>query len=247
MVEQATITERDLRQLLDVIDAGRDVVEGEQFPHEVLRSLQRLIPSIDVTFVISRPYDRVTISLDEADDRPWVPDDDEDGRELHWNCWWHSPGVHPLVTGDRSVFRDSDLLDRYTPPEWRLQCPQQAVHEICVPFPPRGGENRNLVLFREPGHDFTDREQMLLSLLQPHLWEMRRRVEHVQAGTPELSARQWEVLRLVADGYSTAAIARRLFVAESTVRKHLENVYERLGVGTRTAAVAAAFPTAASV
>lgn len=247
MVEQATITERDLRQLLDVIDAGNDVVEGEQFPHEVLRSLQRLIPSFDVTFAMSRPYDRVTISLDEADDRPWIPDDDPEGWEFYWDCWWHSTGVHPLVTGDRSVFRDSDLLERYTPPEWRFQCPQQAVHEICVPFPPRGGENRNLVLFREPGRDFSDREQMLLTLLQPHLWEMRRRVERRQAGMPELSGRQREVLRLVAEGYSNAEIARRLFVAESTVRKHLENIYERLGVGTRTAAVAAAFPTADGV
>jgi DNA-binding CsgD family transcriptional regulator len=53
-----------------------------------------------------------------------------------------------------------------------------------------------------------------------------------------LTAREREVLGLVAFGKTNAEIAGRLWLAPSTVRKHLENVYAKLGVSTRTAAVA---------
>ena len=45
-------------------------------------------------------------------------------------------------------------------------------------------------------------------------------------------------LALVAEGLTNAEIARRLWVAQSTVAKHLEQAYSKLGVHSRTAAVA---------
>ncbi len=54
----------------------------------------------------------------------------------------------------------------------------------------------------------------------------------------ELTAREREVLAWVARGKTNAEIARLLWLAPSTVGKHLENVYAKLGVRTRTAAVA---------
>ena len=55
-----------------------------------------------------------------------------------------------------------------------------------------------------------------------------------------LSARETEVLRLVAAGHSTCAIAARLVVTPATVKKHLEHIYARLDAHSRTAAVATA-------
>jgi DNA-binding CsgD family transcriptional regulator len=52
-----------------------------------------------------------------------------------------------------------------------------------------------------------------------------------------LTAREREVLAWVARGKTNAEIAQLLWLAPSTVRKHLENVYAKLGVSTRTAAV----------
>lgn len=52
----------------------------------------------------------------------------------------------------------------------------------------------------------------------------------------ELSAREEAVLRLVADGLANKLIARRLGIAERTVKAHLTNVFQRLGVTDRTQA-----------
>ena len=54
----------------------------------------------------------------------------------------------------------------------------------------------------------------------------------------QLTARERDVLAWVARGKTNAEIAELLWLAPSTVRKHLENVYAKLGVRTRTAAVA---------
>jgi DNA-binding NarL/FixJ family response regulator len=52
----------------------------------------------------------------------------------------------------------------------------------------------------------------------------------------ELSAREEGVLRLVAEGLSNKLIARRLGISERTVKAHLTNVFQRLGVTDRTQA-----------
>lgn len=62
----------------------------------------------------------------------------------------------------------------------------------------------------------------------------------VPAPHEPLSARELEVLALVARGMSNAEAGRSLFVAPSTIKKHLENVYAKLDVRRRTQAVARA-------
>lgn len=57
---------------------------------------------------------------------------------------------------------------------------------------------------------------------------------------PELSARETEIVELVARGLSNRAIAKELFVTETTVKSHLVHVFSKLSVDSRTAAVAAA-------
>jgi two-component system nitrate/nitrite response regulator NarL len=57
---------------------------------------------------------------------------------------------------------------------------------------------------------------------------------------PVLTPREHEVLRLTADGYSAPEVGRRLYVSTGTVKTHLQNLYEKLGVSERAAAVAEA-------
>ncbi len=58
------------------------------------------------------------------------------------------------------------------------------------------------------------------------------------AAPDALSDRELEVLRLIASGASNQEAGRKLFIAAGTVKKHLENIYAKLGVGGRVEAVA---------
>jgi DNA-binding NarL/FixJ family response regulator len=69
-----------------------------------------------------------------------------------------------------------------------------------------------------------------------------RLVSAVRApGNEPLSAREREVLALVARGTPNREIARELFISEATVKTHLTHLYAKLGVNDRAAAVATAY------
>lgn len=89
----------------------------------------------------------------------------------------------------------------------------------------------------------------MMYLLGPHLTglyrsaELRRQLAATTEAfdpdaTDRLTPREREVMLCVSDGLSNAEIASVLVVERSTVRKHLENIYEKLSVRSRTAALA---------
>lgn len=59
----------------------------------------------------------------------------------------------------------------------------------------------------------------------------------------ELTARQREVLSLIANGYTNSAIAEKLFVSNSTVKNHITTLFSKLGVHSRGEAIAWAWRT----
>src|SRR3954467_14898252 len=98
-MEQLTVTERDLRRMLDVVDHRRWAGPGREFPREVLRALRDLIPADDITFQVSRPHDRLFVGLEELTGQPTDLDDDSD--ELFWRLYWrHKICSRPQQTGD---------------------------------------------------------------------------------------------------------------------------------------------------
>jgi DNA-binding NarL/FixJ family response regulator len=62
---------------------------------------------------------------------------------------------------------------------------------------------------------------------------------------PALSEREWEVLELVARGYTNVQIAEALRLSDNTVKFHLQNIYQKLGVSNRTEAAGYYFRTRA--
>ncbi|QSB06297.1 DNA-binding response regulator [Natronoglycomyces albus] len=54
---------------------------------------------------------------------------------------------------------------------------------------------------------------------------------------PQLSPRESQVLKLLADGMSVAGIAKQLYVSESTAKTHISKLYEKLGAGNRAQAL----------
>jgi DNA-binding NarL/FixJ family response regulator len=59
---------------------------------------------------------------------------------------------------------------------------------------------------------------------------------HRPEASPELSSREWEVLGLAAQGMTNPQIADALSVSENTVKFHLQNIFQKLGVSNRTEA-----------
>ena len=239
-----SIRDRDLRGLLQVIEAARSTDVAEGLPMAVLERTRTLVASDMVSFV-EFDSERQVSFFDQG-----LPDDvDGPAEEAFWRHYWDTASCsYPDRSGDdRSV---TTLSDFYTQRQWhntgmyadyfgRVGVERDAM--LCISAPT--GRSRRLIFFRGPGADFDGRDRLLLSLLRPLLNELYQELERRRRPVPDLTPRQWELLRLVAYGRTNAEIALDLVVTKDTVRKHLENIFARLGVTTRTGAVAQAFPT----
>ncbi|TME55517.1 MAG: helix-turn-helix transcriptional regulator [Chloroflexi bacterium] len=102
--------------------------------------------------------------------------------------------------------------------------------------------------------DFSERDRSILETIRPHLAQAYRNAaerttlgeradaaERALRSSPaaalaSLTRREHDVLVLVADGKTNRQIAERLTLSPRTVQKHLEHLYDKLGVRSRTAA-----------
>jgi DNA-binding CsgD family transcriptional regulator len=107
---------------------------------------------------------------------------------------------------------------------------------LCIGF--RNGADGLVQIALGRGHGpFAERDVAMLRMLAPLLARLSR--ERLTPSLPvSLTTQERRVLSHVAAGRSNAEIAQALFVAPSTVRKHLEHSYRKLGVTSRVAAVA---------
>lgn len=92
-----------------------------------------------------------------------------------------------------------------------------------------------------------DLERAQIRARRRELEERRRNARQARApvlavidAPDNLSDREYEVLQLVAAGLSNREIAQRIVVAAGTVKRHVHNIYRKLGVRCRTQAVAQA-------
>lgn len=119
---------------------------------------------------------------------------------------------------------------------------------------PAEGPVRVWLVLRRRCPPFSERDRERLALLQPHLgylYRQARRNGGPALGTAacplapppprtrRLTPREDDVMRWLSFGKTDADIAALLAISPRTVHKHLEHIYEKLGVETRTAAVMA--------
>jgi DNA-binding CsgD family transcriptional regulator len=165
--------------------------------------------------------------------------------EAQWQTWpLHDFDLRPGAVHKLSDFLSAAFLRRNG---WYADVmrPRAMRYELKFLLPAPNGIRRGFWWTRgADSRDFSEQERDVLSLLAPELAAIRvhwrdRRVPS------QLSARELEVLRLVAEGAPNKVIAARLFISPTTVRTHLDNIYEKLDVHTRTAAVARAFGSSA--
>jgi DNA-binding CsgD family transcriptional regulator len=245
----STVSDADLRALLGLLETGRAETAAVGLPPAALEQARALVRCEVVAFLDMEPWDQrthldqeypSTQSCDGAD----AETDDDVFWEHYWDCL---PCCYQSVSGDdRSITTISDFYTQrdyhHTGMYTDVLGPQGVEHEamLCLSAPP--GYSRRLLFVRGPGPDFDRRDRLLLALLRPHLNELYQELQRRRRAVPALTARQQQLLQLVARGYSNSDIARELVVSTATVRKHLENIFQRLHVTSRTAAASAAFP-----
>jgi DNA-binding CsgD family transcriptional regulator len=105
-------------------------------------------------------------------------------------------------------------------------------HAMALPIYVRDGLLVSFVLNRTR-RDFSSRERALLELVRPDLQRLYRRTRMLGS----LTQREAQVLNWLAHGKSDAQIAVILRISTRTVQKHLQNLYAKLGVENRIAAV----------
>ena len=85
------------------------------------------------------------------------------------------------------------------------------------------------------------RGRELLESLRPHFVRHRQQWRPTSNGLETLTAREREILEAVANGETNAQIAKRLWISPYTVRAHVEHIFRKLSVKTRTEAAARLF------
>jgi DNA-binding CsgD family transcriptional regulator len=247
-------SDQDLRALAAIVSQARpDLPGGEGL----------LPPSLLVDLMGQIRCDGISLEREDSSRQVhrWLQGDDgdddagpsEDWHRVFWTHYWDCLFCsHPVRTGDlRGVVKTSDF---YSARQWHstgmyIDCirPQGLEHHLMLVLPElpemaRPGRYVRLTFHRGSGPDFSERDRAVLTLLRPHLAQAYLDAERRRHPVPRLTSRQTDLMRLVAAGHTNTQIARRLGISEGTVRTHLENIYERLQVTSRTAAVVRAFP-----
>jgi DNA-binding CsgD family transcriptional regulator len=237
----------DSEAILRLLDDVDKLDVDEAFPPELLALVSGLLPCDEVSFqdsdVAARRF------------RACVPRQSDEDDALYWTVGPCPIADYRVRTGDLTAVRMSDVIGRgryRALPIYREYFqPARLEHVLDLGLWSGRERYRSVVLLRGSDvPDFSERERDMVDALRPHLQarEARAQLRQAAAGPPGpddgrdeaprggLTAREREVLRLVAQGKTNAEIAAELWVSPATVKKHLENAYLKLGVARRAAA-----------
>jgi DNA-binding CsgD family transcriptional regulator len=252
-----SLTDDDVQGAFGFLHEAGEVDGPDAFTEPVLEAFWELIPSDagatcntfagEAANVLSER--RSVLSFAEVDcdwcigvPKYWTAELDEVCR-LHVE---REEAVPPVPTYLGHPIRLSDVLTRREQQRRELWASVERVlgtEDVLVLWLPAPGEGlfRRISFASEKRGGISDRDVLLLGLLAPNLTQLYRRaaLRRATAAWPGgLTAREREVLRLVAQGQTNREVARSLWISPLTVRRHLENTFEKLGVRSRAAAVA---------
>jgi DNA-binding CsgD family transcriptional regulator len=235
----------DVERLLRFVGEAESLGGEQPFTPELLVELGRIVEADWVGYNELDCVRRRTLffTLRPGD----VQDGTLDGE--NWDVVADHPVCRAHERGDFRTLKLSDFLTRrelhrsqlYN--EWFR--PYGVEHELELAIPSPQWHTRTFIWDRRgrASTDFTERDRLVLDLLKPQLTRLSeqsaaRKRAATDGDAVLLTAREREVLSWVAKGKTNPQIAELLWLSPATVRKHLENVYGKLGVSTRTAAVA---------
>jgi DNA-binding CsgD family transcriptional regulator len=244
-------------RLLDLIGDVAELLELEEFRAGVVQAMHRVVPADWVGLSDVGPDAESVVEIVEPP--PPAELTPTFAQLAHQN---------PLVerferTRDGRTYRFSDVVTReqlHTLEIYRRVYKPIGV-EYQIAFTIESGADRLLAIHlsrRRTHGDFSDRDRDLLNAARPFLIQAYRNALRYTAlleptpAPPPLSSliahgltrRQAEVVQNLASGASEREIAARLGLSVRTVQKHLEMIYRRLGVNSRSEAAAIAWARA---
>jgi DNA-binding CsgD family transcriptional regulator len=247
-----SISENDHEQILDGLGELYALGSLETFPARVLRVVHGVVGCDEASFneidLVSGSY-RVLVDPEEGAHDAAAP---QFGHYMHE----HPVLAYVAETGDPRPHTVSDFL---RPVEFRrlglygeFFGPLGIEDQLSTSLLVTPGE-RVIAVALDRGGTFSERDHAVLDALRPHLLRAYRNAvvygealsrrgaddelaAAARAALAVLSARQLEVLSLLAAGRSNAQRAAELGIRPATAKKHIEHILARLGVGTRLAA-----------
>ena len=151
-----------------------------------------------------------------------------------------------------SVYRDTDILEdeiRKKTEFYTNFLKPQDIPFGCGIILIKDGKILGIVnLFRSDRlGDFTDKDMYILDVLKLHLANIVEKLSSLGMSNEylikasknfiekyDLSSREMEIVKLMNSGFSNADIAKKLIISISTVKKHIYNIYSKVGVKSRT-------------
>ena len=243
----ARLSYRDLRNALVFVHEASSSHGFDPFPQPAVDLLARVVPAELIGYyewdnqarlrpITSVEFPVVPVAAEVAEARM------EYCSSYPLSILLRRSETRALKISDFVSLRQLHRLDYYD----SVLRPFRIEHQMRLWLSAPAGISRVFYFSRQRAQgDFGEVDRSVLELLRPFLVATRERFELRHAGTPtngdSLTEREAEILHWVARGKTNQEIASLLFVSPHTVRKHLENAYEKLGVHTRTAAIARAF------
>jgi DNA-binding CsgD family transcriptional regulator len=227
--------------MLEFVRVAAENNEPDPFPEQVLTQLRRLIPCDVVSYGDFDPDRRGWRCAPR-----WVGEPHAPVTEAIREAFQALRNQHPHPPTDPApLLRWSDRLSRHARRRldlyWEVDRPLGCEHELTLWLTDSDGALGGFTFSRFLG-DFTLRDLDVLGMLRPHLLQLATRAA---ARWPEVAAsltpREREILAWVARGKSNHEIATILWLSPGTIRKHLDNIYAKLDVPNRTAAVSRAY------
>jgi DNA-binding CsgD family transcriptional regulator len=252
----ANLGVREYQRILDIVVAVLDGQEPDPPWTVITKGLNDAFRGTAAIF-----HGEFRPALATANVLAWAPDEigtiplDERQREMGAA----HPLAHVYATGDRTPWTVSDVINEAA---WRQNACYAAtkrdfdggVRHLAIPLYAPVGAVRAFMVCRS-GKDFGSRDRELALRVQPLLTSLDRHLTELQrlrrrSSDPRstvsrdnqgadlgVTPRELTVLALLAEGGKATAIARRLGVTPSTVTKHQENLYRKLGTTDRLATV----------
>lgn len=237
--EMTGLRRADLRAALDVVESLAATGGPDPFPLPVLSELQRLVDADAGSGYVETTVTDACSGYQLAT-RPQPPWTFSALEQVGHQDPTHAVHCHavtaPVAISDFLTQRQFHRLDVFG-----LVCGPLGVSDSLRLYLPAPSGRARFFFFDRSRRAFPERAKELLALLRPHLTQARGRYRELATSRiGMLTQRESEILRWVASGATNAEVARQLWVTEHTVRKHLENIYGKLDVHTRTAAIARA-------